>query len=58
VKGGINMGEIIFFKTREQLEMEKRQRIIEEWNAYKEWERKTLEEHRKKELERLKNENR
>lgn len=50
------MGEIIFFKTREQLEMEKRQRIIEEWNAYKEWERKTLEEHRKKELERLKNE--
>lgn len=58
MKGGMNMGELIFFKTREQLEMEKRQRIIEEWNAYIEWERKTLEEHRKKELERLKNENR
>jgi len=54
----MNMGELIFFKTREQLEMEKRQRIIEEWNAYIEWERKTLEEHRKKEFERLKNENR
>lgn len=58
MKGGMNMGELIFFKTREQLEMEKRQRIIEEWNAYIEWERKTLEEHRKKEFERLKNENR
>lgn len=48
------MGEIIFFKTREQLEMERRQKLIEEWRAYKEWEEKTLGEHRKKEQERVK----
>lgn len=36
------MGKIIQFRTREEIECEKKKNLLEEWNAYLEWERETM----------------
>jgi len=36
------VAEIIVFKSREQLEQERKQRIVDDWNAFLEFERQQL----------------
>lgn len=36
------MGKIIQFKTREEIDRENKRKVLDDWNAYLEWEQETM----------------